>query len=402
MRLQYGLVLRPIAQLGDRVEGFAVMHPWLFFVAAIVGFASGSAFVPAGFLPVRTLLYRGPLGVAVLGLWAVSLVMLWLAGRRYRNETSARKLVLIQLLAGGMVAFSAPVLLSSDPIAYVYYGVLALSGGNPWHPPAAANAPFSGVLVDAMRQLYVDPPVASIYGPVFILVERVLVQIVGSAHVVLLVFLQRAIALAAACAVTLALPNDRRARWALDPFVLFVTALDAHNDIWFIALLAVMLGLRSKTWASYAAAASAFALAVATKAIAAFALVLRPLPGALGLVAVAAWYTFARGNWDVTPHVTQASLLLVREDGVPIWIVLTVRVLLSLGLLGIALALGRRRRDWDVQATLLLVTLIPVIQPWYVLWAVFVDSATHPSKALSSLVIIFEIGAVLLYIPAVL
>jgi alpha-1,6-mannosyltransferase len=377
------------------------VRPWAAAIVAIAAFALGAALVPYAFLPVRTMLYRGTDGLAILALWFAALGLLLVAGARLRTVSNARVLIAVQLLIGGAIALVAPVLLSSDPIAYVYYGALALAGGDPWHPPLAAAARVPAALADAMRQLYGDPPVASIYGPAFVALEAVLFRIFAGAPLFVALFAQRFIALFAWMAITPLLPPERRARWATDPFVLFAGVFDAHNDLLFLVPVAVALRLEGRSIRGALGAGCAIALAAGIKVSALAALALRPFAAPIAAAILGIWIFVQPIAWTLAPHRIQSGLLF-SSTGFPVWLVVGARAAALVAVVAWGATRVRDRADLTPLAAIALICALPIVHPWYALWAVLLVARPGISPAMSRWVGTLEVLALALYIPDVL
>lgn len=384
----------------------ALVRPLAAFLVAIGCFVGGALLVPHAFLPVRTLLYRELDGVVVLAVWALGLGALLIATRPLRAATDARTLVAAQLGIGAAIAMVTPVLASTDAIAYVYYGALALAGANPWHPPPPALAPVAPALADAMRQIFGEVTPGSIYGPAFVALEAALVAALHAAPLSVVVFAQRALALGAFAAITPLLPPDRRARWALDPLVLFVCAVDGHNDALFLLPVAAALTFHTRGVAGIVLAGLGFALGGAIKIVALAAGLLRPRALFVALALLAVWVTAMPFAWTLAPQTAQGSLahaaqLVLFDVPRSALAVIAVRVTLFAIAVGVALRLVRSRDDVAVVATLALVLAIPVVQPWYAVWIAFMCAREHVSPVLSRYVAVLEGLAFVIYIPSV-
>ncbi len=322
-------------------------------------------------------------------------------------------------IAALLAAFAAaPVLLSHDVFSYVDYARLgALHGLNPYlHPPASAPA-------DPAFARVTWPDTTSAYGPLFILATYPLAWLpVGLAVAVLK-------AVAALSVLGLALVVARLAAWrgaqplraaafvALNPLVLVHVVGGAHNDG--PTMLLAMLAVAAVLGAREAAGGAMLAVAVATKASAAF---LAPfaLLGArrrgrllLGValaataIAVVAQVAFgphwldalglAGENQGRTSHLsipTTFARLTGSGDGAARGAALTLYAALLVALL----AWTWRGGDWvraSAWAALGLLLATSWLLPWYLIWALPLAaiSRDRPLQLLTLALTAYQLGA---------
>jgi len=373
----------------------------------------------AGALPASGLdLLRGSTGFA-LALCVVGVLLLsaaWWGSR----EASARQVV----TAGGLWSLPlllAPPLASRDAYAYIGQGALVVEGLDPYDvgPGALSSSPTAGPLVAGVDAVWLDAPAP--YGPLWLLLSGLVVRVTGS--VVPALVGMRLLAVLGLVLVAWALPRIAarhgvpagRALWLglANPLVLVHLVGGAHNEALMIGLLVAGVAVMGPGRCRPALAAALVTGAVLVKVPAIAALAYLPLlvPGwparlrAAGTVAVSAvatavlvtlasglgwgWLTAldaGRARLSLFSPMTGLGVLLPGGDA-------TLDAVLTLGLL-LAVVLGavlllRADRLGPVRAlglTLLGVSLLlPVVQPWYVLWGVVLLAAVSSARVAAAL-----------------
>ncbi|MFI6096249.1 polyprenol phosphomannose-dependent alpha 1,6 mannosyltransferase MptB [Lentzea sp. NPDC051213] len=357
-----------------------------------------------------------PMGVAIAGVGLV--VVAWVMLGRTRPDVSWLRRTLAYWCAPLVVA---PPLFSADVFSYLAQGEVAARGLDPnVVSPAAA---LSGDVLQRVGVYWRDTP--SPYGPLFGTVERAIANVTGGDPVVGIV-LYRLVAVLGLLLVVWAVPrlaaiagtDERVALWmgVLNPLVLWHLIGGVHNDALMLGLMLAgtviaLHALRDARWWQFTAGVVLIALGAQVKlpALAALAVVgtalARRLGGGLarfvaagfGMVAVAgvvsALTSLAGGsgfgwvqalgtpskiaswmaptNWPgfltgavFGPESGQAMISAGRVAG------------LVLILCGIVVVLSRQLRGGIGEVTALgmmmsvIVVLGPVVQPWYLLWAV--------------------------------
>lgn len=293
---------------------------------------------------------------------------------------------------GGVVLYAAPLLLappmfSRDVYAYVGQAALVVEGVDPYrNGPAALDGP----LVDGIDEVWRETP--SPYGPLWLMLASLVVRVTGDSLLPALVGMR----LLAVLGLVLAgwalrrLGGDR-ALWlgVANPLVLLHLVAGAHNE-------ALMLGLML-------AGLAVTSLPLAAALVTAAALVKLPALAALGFVVLArpTWALRVRGalvaaavcgvtsvllsldlgwGWLGTLDTGRARLSLfspttglgVLLPGDAFDVVLLVGLLLAVGV--VAALLWRTPSLGPVRAAglalLAVAVLLPVVQPWYLLWGV--------------------------------
>ncbi|HEX5495979.1 MAG TPA: polyprenol phosphomannose-dependent alpha 1,6 mannosyltransferase MptB, partial [Mycobacteriales bacterium] len=370
-------------------------------------------------------------GLAVL---ALAWLYLGRAVRRGADGTSAADLLRTALLWAAPLLVAAP-LFSRDMYSYAAQAQLTHLGLDPYsNGPAAVPGPF----LDEVQRMWVDTPAP--YGPLWLVLGSLVAGVTGH-HVLLTVLAMRMLAVAGTVLIAWFLPrlaahfgtDPRTALWlaVLNPLLLVHFVAGGHNDALMLGL--VMAGLwivvSAVTEARLAVGVAVITLAVLIKAPAALAVAFavpiwasrldgpHPRSRAAARVAVVGLGTFAA--------VTLASGLgigWIRQLNTPgaVANVLSVPTGLAmlvngvrhvLGLAGDSQAMidlfrtvgkvvsavavlaiwagsfrGRSFRGQPVRllavALAVVVVLSPVVQPWYLLWALVVAAATPlPERA---------------------
>lgn len=305
------------------------------------------------------------------------------------------------LLVRAAAAWSAPLLLtppllSRDVYAYAGQAHLVAVGLDPYtHGPVDAPGPLATEVDDVWG------PAPSPYGPVFL---RLASALVPGEHVILAVILLRLLAVAGLALLAWSLlrltARPGRAVWlaVANPLVLLHAVGGAHNDVLMVGLLAAGLAASSRPgWSRLVLGAALVTVTALVKVPAAAALgflpLLHPGPRLRGYAAVAGtalmsaavltvacglgwgWLdTLGAGNprRSLLSISTGAGTLLANTFGEN-----AVSAAQSVGLLLVAacglLLLIRAPRIGPVRALglalLAAVVLGPVVQPWYLLWA---------------------------------
>ena len=333
------------------------------------------------------------LGVVLLG-------GVWWASRSFdvRHQRAAALLWALPLLA-------APPLYSRDLHAYAAQGALVVAGQDPYE---VGPAVLSSVLVSGVDEVWRDAP--SPYGPLWLwlagLVVRVTGDAVGPAVVGLRLLAVAGVALIAWALVRLA-DDPARALWlgVANPLVLLHFVAGGHNDALMVGLLLAGVTTARR---SVAVAAVLVTLAALVKVPALAGLAFLPLlaagrvrgavvvAGVAGATAVVVSFGTGLGwGWLGTLDAGRARLSLLSPltglgtavgalDAV-LLAGLGAAALLCVVLLSLS-AVGRLDPVLALGAGLLGVSvLLPVVQPWYLLWGVCVLAARAGPRAAAAL-----------------
>lgn len=340
-------------------------------------------------------------GILVLGAaWWAS------RGAGVRHQLHAGALWALPLLA-------APPLASRDLYAYAGQAALVAAGRDPYEQgPAALPGPLSAGVDDVWR----DAPAP--YGPVWLWLAGLVARLTGDALVPALVGL-RLLAVLGVVLVAWALlrlaPGSGRAVWlgVANPLVLLHFVGGGHNDALMVGLLmaGVAVAFTVRVPWSLPAAAVLVTLAALVKVPALAALAYLPLAAvgwpararaalvaggaAVATAVVASWGSGLGWGWLTTLGTGRARLSLfspLTGLGTALGALdtvlaagLAVAALLCVGLLTAA-ALGRLHPVTALGLTLLAVpVLLPVVQPWYLLWGVCLLAATVGPRAAAAL-----------------
>jgi alpha-1,6-mannosyltransferase len=323
--------------------------------------------------------------------------VLLLLGAWWQLRGAPTRLMLLAAAAWSVPLMLTVPLFSRDVFAYAGQAHLVDVGIDPYtHGPADAPGPLSAEVDDVWA------PARSPYGPVFLRLASLLVH---GEHVVLAVLLLRLLAVAGlgllAWGVLRLATDPSRALWlaVANPLVLLHGVGGAHNDLLMAGLLAAGLAVvaRGAALRSVAIAAGLITLAALVKAPAGAALVFVPFLAVAGrlraavvtaatAVVIATGVTFATGlgwGWlhtlgagnprrSLLSVSTGAGILasnvfgdgavrVAHAAGVVLAAIIGLVLLLRIQRVGALRALG---------LTLLAVAVLgPVVQPWYLLWA---------------------------------
>jgi hypothetical protein len=289
--------------------------------------------------------------------------------------------------------------ISADVWAYAAYGALLAHGADPWsHAYRAADvAPLHDPLLDAALRAWDGSLPRDVYGPLFTVpcaVVVVLTRPFGPGGTILTLRLLAALALLA-CVRLAARARPRLATLlAFHPVVLW-SALEGHNDVFWLALVLVAdRGRRAPArLGALVAAAAIKAVAVVPLAAALVRLPPRRRAGAaaaaLGILVLA----YAPLGWSVIAHgfdhgtgPPRISLLhasaLAAWSGSPLPL-LTGLILAAAGVAAIVAAV--RRRDLLAGAALAGWLALPSPEPWYAVWLVPVVALAGRTPASAAL-----------------
>ena len=355
----------------------------------------------------RRLLVAGVLGSALVATGAVlswlGLALLagsWWASRRLdlRHQRRAAVLWALPLLV-------APPLYSRDLHAYAGQAALVVAGRDPY---ADGPGALGGLLTRGVDEVWLDAP--SPYGPVWLWLSGLVVRMTGDALTPALLGL-RLLSVAGVVLVAWALgrlaADPPRALWlgVANPLVLLHFVAGGHNDALMVGLLLAGLAVAPR---AVAVAAVLVTLAALVKVPALAGLAYLPLLTAQRLrsavvvpvVAVVTALVVSTGTglgwgWLGTLDTGRARLSLLSPltvlgtavgalDAVLLVGVVAAGVLCVV-LLGLALV-GRLEPLLALGLTLLGVSvLLPVVQPWYLLWGVCVLAARVQPRAAAAL-----------------
>ena len=323
-------------------------------------------------------------------------VALLLGAWWWLRSGSARE-VLIASGVWSVPLLVAPPLFSRDVYAYAGQAQVVLSGGDPY---ADGPASVPGPLAEEVDDVWADAP--SPYGPVFLWLAARVVQLTGE-NPWAAAYGLRVLALVGAGLIAWGLPrlaarhgvDPARALWlgVANPLLLLHGVAGAHNDVLMVGLLVAGLAVSGRSWA----AALLITLAALVKLPAVAALGFLPLladrrlraVAIVGAVAVATavGVSVATGlgaGWLATTldagSARRSLLSPTTGIGVALGAVDAAHTagLVLAGLVG-GLLLLRAGRLGTVRALglalLVVVVLGPVVQPWYLLWAVVVLAA---------------------------
>ena len=300
----------------------------------------------------------------------------------------------------------APPLASRDAYAYVGQGALVAAGLDPYSVgPGALPGPLSA----GVDQVWIDTPAP--YGPLWTSLAGLVVRASGSVVPALLGMRLLAVvgvALLAWALLRLAPDCPGRALWlgVANPLVLVHLVSGAHNDALMIGLMAAGLALAPVSLVAAAGLVTAGAL-VKVPAVAALAFLplLATAPRLRGAVTVglttvvtAVGMTLISGlgwGWLSSLDAGRARLALfspltglaVALPGDPVDAVLGLG-LVAAAVIGLALLLAADRLGPLRACGLLLLVvslLLPVVQPWYVLWGVVLLGACVSARVAAAL-----------------
>ncbi len=351
-----------------------------------------------------------PLGV-LLAVTAVASLYYLHALTRTRPLTL--RMLLLAAVAASAIAWSAPVLLSSDVYAYAAYGEMARIGINPYaHVPSVSDP-----IVHAAQAQWVSAFPICVYGPAFVAFARTLVSLFAPLGMLAILDAFRASSsLAFLLCIPLAyaaFPGDRSARLrsaatiGLNPVAIWCAA-EGHNDA--IALAIVLLGflLARRRWVGIGAAVTALSALVklpgAAAAIAFAVADRRARAGAAAGIAIAVLFSIplVKGvAQNLGPHGTYAPQASLQAAVAPlspvlVWIVAGA-VCAALAARGIALRRRRLTEGW-IWFGLAAWMLVPNPYPWYGIWLVSL-AALEPRSRAAGVAISLSLLALLRYIP---
>jgi len=313
-------------------------------------------------------------------------------------------------VAASAIAWSAPVLLSSDVYAYAAYGEMARIGINPYaHVPSVSDP-----IVRAAQAQWVSAFPICVYGPAFVAFARTLVGTFAPLGMLAILDAFRACAsLAFLLCIPLAyaaFPGDRSARLrsaatiGLNPVAIWCAA-EGHNDA--IALAIVLLGflLARHRWVGLGAAVTALSALVklpgSAAAIALAATDRRARAGAAVGIAIVVLFSLPLLKsvaQNLGPHGTYAPQASLQAAVSPVlaWIV-ACAACAALAARGIALRRRRVTEGW-VWLGLAAWVLVPNPYPWYGIWLVAL-AALEPRSRAAGVAIALSLLALLRYIP---
>jgi alpha-1,6-mannosyltransferase len=358
----------------------------------------------------RRLLLAGVLGSALVATGQLALVLSWLgvallgvtwwASRRLdvRHQRAAGLLWALPLLA-------APPLYSQDLHAYAGQAALVAGGLDPY---AVGPGALPGPLAEGVDDVWLDAPAP--YGPVWLALAGLVVRITGDAVTPAVLGL-RLLAVLGVGLIAWALgrlaADPSRALWlgVANPLVLLHFVAGGHNDALMVGLLLAGLAL---TRPAVVVATVLVTLAALVKAPALAGLAYLPLlaaervraavvvPAVAGVTAVAVSLGTGLGwGWLGTLDAGRARLSLLSPltglgtavgalDAV-LLAGLVAAAVLCVVLLALA-ALGRLDPLVGLGLSLLGVSvLLPVVQPWYLLWGACVLAARVGPRAATAL-----------------
>ena len=271
---------------------------------------------------------------------------------------------------------------SADVWAYAAYGALLGHGADPWsHAYRAADvAPLHDPLLDAALRAWNGSLPRDVYGPLFTVPCALVVALTrpfGPSGTILTLRLLAAVALLA-CVRLAARTQPRLATLlAFHPVVLW-SALEGHNDVFWLAL--VLLAGRGRRaparLGALVAAAAVKAIAVIPLAAALIRLpARRRAPATAAALAVLA-LGYAPLGWSLVAHGVDhgagpPQISLVHAAALAAWSgsPLPLAAGAILGLTGIAaVGLAVRRRDLLAGAALAGWLALPSPEPWYAIW----------------------------------
>ncbi len=353
-------------------------------------------------------LLRGHTAVA-LGMCVAGLGLLALAWWQLRAADAP--VLLRASVLWSLPLLTAPPLGSRDLYAYAGQAALVAAGRDPY---TEGPASLGGPLAAGVDEVWQDSPAP--YGPLWLWLAGLVVRTTGD-HVVPALIGLRLLAVIGVALTGWALlrlaPGSGRALWlgVANPLVLLHFVSGGHNDALMVGLMAAGVAVAFTVHARWAlvAAAALVTLAALVKvpAIAALAYLPRAVPGwrprvraavvagatALVTAVVVSYGTGLGWGWLGTLDAGRARLSLfspltglglavgaldaVLAAGLLLAALLCVGLLLVADRLGPVHALG---------LTLLGVSLLlPVVQPWYVLWGVCLLAAVAGSRAAAAL-----------------
>ncbi|WP_412747808.1 polyprenol phosphomannose-dependent alpha 1,6 mannosyltransferase MptB [Krasilnikovia sp. M28-CT-15] len=393
------------AVAGHRLPGVAGAAAAMVVTVATTGLVAPSAIVVA-----TTLVAMG------------GLILAWLTLRPHVATMTTTRMYGIAAAWALPLTVARP-LFSGDVWSYLAQGLTAAGGLDPYRLGPAQALGADSVVTQHVSHYWVDTPAP--YGPAWLTMSRVVALVAGD-RLTPSVLLYRLIALAGVVLIAWALPRLARrvgaspaqALWLglLNPLVLWHLVAGAHNDAAMLGLMLAGMELtlgalpRAGTggWLRFAAGAAMLTIAANIKIVAAAAvcclaaaMLRRHRRAAVALVAGAAagtvllsvlagfgWLPALRGSTTVYSwmapttaiglligvvvgaHVTATAVTIANLIGAAICVPVVARLLL---------AVFRGRIDPVRGLGLIFVAAVlcgPVVQPWYLLWAVLPLAAT--------------------------
>ncbi|GAA2513305.1 polyprenol phosphomannose-dependent alpha 1,6 mannosyltransferase MptB [Winogradskya humida] len=399
--------------------------------SAVTGFAV-TGFAAAALLAIVTSGFFSPSYGVALSLIAVGmLVLVWLALQRRVHIMRVPDVYRIAVIWALPLTVARP-LFSGDLWSYLAQGLTAAKGLDPYTlGPAQALGPDSAV-TQHVSHYWVDTPAP--YGPVWLTVSRAVAEMAGD-NLLRSVLFYRLIALAGVFLIGWALPRLARrggvspvpALWLglLNPLVLWHLVAGAHNDALMIGTMLVGMELALSAlnrdeqggWSRFAAGMTLLTIAACIKVVAVVAICCvaaelarrygRPVRSALLVLLGAAagmtvfssiggfgWISAMSSSTTVYSWMspttgtglliglasggrdTAAVVTVLNIAGLAVFLLLALRLLLSVyrGRISALRSLGL------IFAAMLLCA--PVVQPWYLLWALLpLAATTHRHRA---------------------
>lgn len=313
--------------------------------------------------------------------------VLLLCGAWWALRAAGPGSVLTAAAAWSVPLLLAPPLASRDAYAYVGQGALVAAGLDPYSQGPGA---LPGPLADGVDDVWLDAPAP--YGPLWTALSGLVVRATGTVVPALLgMRLLAVVGVALLAWALLRLRPDGRALWlgVANPLVLVHLVSGAHNDALMVGLMAAGVALAPVSLVAAAVLVTGGAL-VKVPAVAALAFLPLLASGprvrgyavvGLSAVATGVGVTLLSGlgwGWLGSLDAGRARLALfspltglaVALPGDPVDAVLAAGLVLA-ALAGLALLLLADRLGPLRALGLLLVVvalLLPVVQPWYVLW----------------------------------
>ena len=414
------------SRISSRGRGFVARRP-------LITGASATALLAL----ITTGLPLPPAMTVASGLMAMALLVhSWLSLRKRLVELTVWHLYLIALAWGLPLTLARP-LFSGDVWSYLAQGLIADAGSDPYRSgPAQALGPDSAV-VQHVSHYWLDTPAP--YGPAWLELSRLVARITGE-EFTLGIILYRLLAVAGVALTAWVLPRlARRAGTApttavwlglLNPLVLWHLVAGVHNDALMLGLMLVGLeaGLTSLRHSGSSGAvrlvggAGMLTVAANIKIVAAAAgltLILelaraggRPVAQITAVLTVAVAGTLALSalagfGWVTAVHsgtavhswmapTTAAGLLIgaVTSSGVTATAVSVANLAGALVafpvVVRLLVAVLRGRRDPVRAAGLIIAATLalgPIVQPWYLLWAILPLAATTHSDRRQRLIV---------------
>ncbi|WP_460021773.1 polyprenol phosphomannose-dependent alpha 1,6 mannosyltransferase MptB [Kineosporia succinea] len=414
----------------DTTRREAPVRRWLVMAATGCAATTVLTLATSGLLPGPTL--TTAVSVVAMGL----LVLAWLGLGRDLQHLTTRRLYAITA-AWSVPLLAARPLFSNDVWSYVAQGLTAARGLDPYRlGPAQALDPSSEV-VGHVSHYWLDTPAP--YGPAWMLLSR-LAGLVAGENLVLSVVLYRLLVVAGVVLIAWSLPFLARrsgtaagtALWLglANPLVLWHLVAGVHNDALMLGLMLagmrlVLTGLETRpAHGRLAAGAGMITLAASVKIVAAAALLglclvavrrcARPVPAIALMVSVFAAVTVILSaltgfGWVTAPFTATTSVYSWMSPTTLTGLLvgffhsgLTASAVSAANLLGLIIAtpvvirllLGLRDGMDPVRGIglLFVVTLLasPVVQPWYLLWALLPLAASAAGDRAARPLVIFS------------